>query len=135
MLFLAASPAAADGVSFWCAQHVANAMIDGNFINLQMWDTGKYLLCSTHLDAFLLCTVCCFSAAGQQDYDRVRPLAYPQTDVFLILFSTSNPDSFENVKSKWMPEVEHFAPGVPYVIPYHARREVWLPSLTLYSMC
>jgi len=57
-------------------------------------------------------------AAGQQDYDRLRPLSYPQTDIFLLNFSVISPVSFENVKSKWMPELEHFAPGVPYVIQY-----------------
>ena len=37
---------------------------------------------------------------GQEDYDRLRPLSYPQTDVFLVCFSVVNPSSFENVKEK-----------------------------------
>ncbi len=41
-----------------------------------------------------------FSTAGQEDYDRLRPLSYPQTDVFLLCFSTVNPASFENVREK-----------------------------------
>ena len=37
---------------------------------------------------------------GQEDYDRLRPLSYPQTDVFLVCFSVISPASFENVKEK-----------------------------------
>lgn len=41
-----------------------------------------------------------FDTAGQEDYDRLRPLSYPQTDVFLVCFSVVNPSSYENVKEK-----------------------------------
>jgi len=53
---------------------------------------------------------------GQEDYDRLRPLSYPQTDVFLVCFSVTSPASFENVKEKWFPEVHHHCPGVPCLI-------------------
>lgn len=43
-----------------------------------------------------------FDTAGQEDYDRLRPLSYPQTDVFLVCFSVVSPSSFENVKEKVM---------------------------------
>lgn len=39
-------------------------------------------------------------AAGQQDTDRLRPLRYPPTDVFLICFSLVSPQSFVHVKTK-----------------------------------
>ncbi|KAH9033445.1 hypothetical protein EDB84DRAFT_1488525 [Lactarius hengduanensis] len=38
-----------------------------------------------------------FDTAGQEDHDRLRPLSYPQTDVFLVCFSVTSPTSFENV--------------------------------------
>lgn len=41
-----------------------------------------------------------FKISGQEDYDRLRPLSYPQTDVFLVCFSVVSPASFENVKEK-----------------------------------
>jgi len=52
-------------------------MVDGKPISLGLWDT-----------------------AGQEDYDRLRPLSYPQTDVFLICFSIVSRASFDNVKAK-----------------------------------
>ena len=57
-----------------------------------------------------------FDTAGQEDYDRLRPLSDPQTDVFLVCFSVTSPASFENVKEKWFPEVHHHCPGVPCLI-------------------
>ena len=41
-----------------------------------------------------------YQIIGQEDYDRLRPLSYPQTDVFLVCFSVVSPASFENVKEK-----------------------------------
>jgi len=71
----------------------ANVMVDNKPINLGLWDT-----------------------AGQEDYDRLRPLSYPQTDVFLIGFSIISPASFENVRAKWVPEVQHHCPNSPILL-------------------
>lgn len=71
----------------------ANVMVDGKPINLGLWDT-----------------------AGQEDYDRLRPLSYPQTDVFLVCFSVVDPTSFHNVKLKWITELQHHASGVPFIL-------------------
>ena len=57
-----------------------------------------------------------FSPLGQEDYDRLRPLSYPQTDVFLVCFSVVSPSSFENVKEKWVPEITHHCPKTPFLL-------------------
>ena len=41
----------------------ANFMVDGRPILLALWDTS-----------------------GQENYDRLRPISYPQTDVFLVMY-------------------------------------------------
>lgn len=46
-----------------------------------------------------------WDTAGQEDYDRLRPLSYPDTDVILMCFSVDSPDSLENIPEKWTPEV------------------------------
>ncbi|CAI4210997.1 unnamed protein product [Parascedosporium putredinis] len=51
----------------------ASVMVDGKPISLGLWDT-----------------------AGQEDYDRLRPLSYPQTD--------------------WYPEIDHHAPNIPIIL-------------------
>jgi GTPase SAR1 family protein len=43
----------------------------------------------------------------KKDYDRLRPLSYPQTDLFVILFSIVDPNSIYNITEKWIPEISH----------------------------
>lgn len=57
-----------------------------------------------------------WDTAGQEDYDRLRPLSYPDTDVILMCFSIDSPDSLENIPEKWTPEVKHFCPNVPIIL-------------------
>ena len=57
-----------------------------------------------------------FDTAGQEDYDRLCPLSYPSTGVFLVCFSTVIPASFENVKEKWAPEIKHHCPKTPFLL-------------------
>lgn len=71
----------------------ANVVVDRRHITLGLWDT-----------------------AGQEDYDRLRPLSYPQTDIFIVCFALDAYSSFENVRNKWVPEIHHHAPGVPFIL-------------------
>lgn len=57
--------------------YVTDCRVDGKNVQLALWDT-----------------------AGQEDYERLRPLAYSQAHVILIGFSVDTPDSLDNVKHK-----------------------------------
>lgn len=54
-----------------------------------------------------------WDTAGPEDYARLRPLSYPNTDIFLTCFSIVSEDSFVRVKSVWYPEVKHHCPNTP----------------------
>ncbi|KAF1882661.1 hypothetical protein Lal_00002841 [Lupinus albus] len=71
----------------------ANVVVDGSTVNLGLWDT-----------------------AGQEDYNRLRPLSYRGADVFLLAFSLLSKASYENISKKWIPELRHYAPTVPIVL-------------------
>jgi len=57
-----------------------------------------------------------WDTAGQEDYDRIRPLSYPDTDVFLVCYSVVNPNSYDNVTTKWVPELRHHCATAPIVL-------------------
>jgi len=59
---------------------VADIVVDNKKVELALWDT-----------------------AGQEDYDRLRPLSYPDTHVVLLCFAIDQPDSLENVVEKVLP--------------------------------
>ncbi|KAM9372962.1 rho-related GTP-binding protein RhoD [Phaethornis superciliosus] len=61
-------------------------------------------------------TVHLWDTAGQEDYDRLRPLSYSDANVVLICFDVTNPNSFDNILTKWYPEVNHFCKGVPVLL-------------------
>ncbi|KAK8084350.1 GTP-binding protein rho2 [Apiospora hydei] len=67
--------------------------VDGKSVQLALWDT-----------------------AGQEDYERLRPLAYSKAHVILIGFSVDSPDSLDNVKHKWIEEATERCPDVPIIL-------------------
>lgn len=79
-----------------------------------------------------------WDTAGQEDYDRLRPLSYPQTDVFLICYSVASPSSFENVTSKWYPEIKHHCPDAPIILvgklPSDMKTAVWKRESYIYLL-
>lgn len=71
----------------------ANVMRKGRPVNFGLWDT-----------------------AGDEDYDRLRPLNYPQTDVFIVAYSIISESSLADVEARWYPEIQHHAPNVPRLL-------------------
>ena len=53
---------------------------------------------------------------GQEDFERLRPLTYPQTDVFLFCFSLIDPDSYENICNDCFPDVSRHCPNTPIIL-------------------
>lgn len=49
-------------------------------------------------------------------YDRLRPLSYAQTSVFLLIYSITDPKSLEQIQDKWVPEMKHHCPKVPFIL-------------------
>ncbi|KAH6902644.1 signal transducer [Coprinopsis sp. MPI-PUGE-AT-0042] len=73
--------------------YVTQRNFEGKLIELALWDT-----------------------AGQEEYDRLRPLSYPESNVILIVFSIDFPTSLANVQDKWYPEVAHFCENTPLIL-------------------
>jgi len=73
--------------------YIADVNVDGKDVELALWDT-----------------------AGQEDYDRLRPLSYPDTHVVLVCFAIDSPEALDNVQEKWIPEIRHFCPRVPIIL-------------------
>ncbi|KAI8924858.1 small GTPase superfamily [Entophlyctis helioformis] len=73
--------------------YVADVEVDGKRVELALWDT-----------------------AGQEDYDRLRPLSYPDSHVILICYAVDSPDSLDNVQEKWISEVIHFCAALPIIL-------------------
>lgn len=70
-----------------------NVDVGGRSYNVGLWDT-----------------------AGQEDYDKFRSLSYSDTDCFIICFAVTSPNSFDNVKTKWIPEIKRYSKTSPFII-------------------
>jgi len=67
--------------------------VDGRLISFALWDT-----------------------AGQEEYAKLRALSYPDTDVFLVCFALNSLSSFDNVRTKWAPELTHYCPTAKKIL-------------------
>ncbi|EHB16354.1 Ras-related C3 botulinum toxin substrate 1 [Heterocephalus glaber] len=70
----------------------ANVIVDGKPVNLGLWDT-----------------------AGQEDYDRLCPLSYPQT-VRITTDFLMRPVEYVTLQYLWYPEVRHHCPNTPIIL-------------------
>lgn len=87
--------------------YCAKLMHNGQYINLQLWDT-----------------------AGQEAFQRLRHISYPGTDVFLVVFSVVSRNSFNNAINLWVNDVKENAPGVPIIL-VGAKSDLRTDELTL----
>ncbi|EMD31105.1 hypothetical protein CERSUDRAFT_120147 [Gelatoporia subvermispora B] len=74
--------------------YVAEIRLDGKPVQLALWDT-----------------------AGQEEYERLRPMSYSKSHVILIAFAIDTPDSLDNVTVKWIEEVRSICgPTIPVIL-------------------
>ncbi|XP_039267734.1 ras-like GTP-binding protein RHO [Styela clava] len=73
--------------------YTAETKVEDQRVHLLLWDT-----------------------AGQEDYDRLRPLSYDRADVIIMCYDVMSISSFENISIRWAPEIRHFCPGVPAIL-------------------
>ncbi|KAI0759245.1 ras-domain-containing protein [Trametes elegans] len=74
--------------------YVAEIRLDGKAVQLALWDT-----------------------AGQEEYERLRPMSYSKSHVILIAFAIDTPDSLDNVSVKWIEEVRSICgPTIPVIL-------------------
>lgn len=73
--------------------YVTDCRVDGKAVQLALWDT-----------------------AGQEEYERLRPLSYANSHVILIGFAIDVPDSLDNARTKWVEEVTKYCPNTPYLL-------------------
>ncbi|KAL0577755.1 Rho GTPase [Marasmius crinis-equi] len=74
--------------------YVAEIRLDEKHVQLALWDT-----------------------AGQEEYERLRPMSYSKSHVILIAFALDTPDSLENVETKWIEEVRSICgPTIPVIL-------------------
>ncbi|KAJ5728311.1 P-loop containing nucleoside triphosphate hydrolase protein [Penicillium malachiteum] len=81
--------------------YVTDCRVDGRSVQLALWDT-----------------------AGQEDYERLRPLAYSKAHVILIGFAVDTPrfagelyiSMTANLRGQWIEEANERCPGVPIIL-------------------
>lgn len=84
---------------------------EGDYYNVVMWDTH-----------------------GSSEFDHLRILSYPHAHVFVICFSASSPESFDNVTAKWVPEIDQHCPKAPKIL-LCTKKELREDQATLEHLC
>jgi GTPase SAR1 family protein len=59
-----------------------------------------------------------WDTSGQENYERLRPLAYSGAHVILLCFKANNPTaaSKNSILQKWTPELMRSCPGAPVIL-------------------
>lgn len=89
--------------------YVKNIEFEQQNVELALWDT-----------------------AGQEDYDRLRALSYPESDVIVMCYACDSASSLENVMDRWYPEVALYCPNVPQVL-VGLKSDIAIPEETTFD--
>lgn len=93
--------------SFW---HVVGVLTD-------LWQKyvptvfENYITYPTHQPSGKTVELALWDTAGQEEYDRLRPLSYPETDLLFVCFAIDCPNSLENVMDKVCTSTRHCEPS------------------------
>jgi small GTP-binding protein len=68
-----------------------------------------------------------WDTAGQEEYDRLRPMSYSKCDVVLICFALDSPETIKNVTAKWWVEVKEYCPHAA-VLLVGTKSDLWNKS-------
>ncbi|KAL9314150.1 hypothetical protein ACSQ67_019602 [Phaseolus vulgaris] len=97
----------------------ANVVVEGITVNLGLWDTAGD---DDDDGVCMLKGKGCYIVFVSNTFLRARGLQQAEAlelqgaDVFVLAFSLVSRASYENVLKKWIPELQHFAPGIPLVL-------------------
>ncbi|KAH8892258.1 transforming protein RhoA [Thozetella sp. PMI_491] len=82
-----------NSASFFATERTFAVELDLAIIEFSMWDSQ-----------------------GKEDYEHLRPLLYPGTDVVLLVFDTTNRYSLNLIDKKWVSDVWHYMQGAQYIL-------------------
>jgi len=57
-----------------------------------------------------------WDTAGQEEYENIRTLSYKNADLFMVLYSVDSRKSLDNIRNKWMTEINDYEPTVPKLL-------------------
>src|SRR5690348_12247613 len=52
----------------------------------------------------------------QDEFDSLRSLCFPTSNIFLLCFCVVRPTSFKSIADRWLPKIRRCAPGVPTLL-------------------
>mmetsp|Transcript_46079 Transcript_46079/g.116032 ORF Transcript_46079/g.116032 Transcript_46079/m.116032 type:complete len:238 (+) Transcript_46079:188-901(+) len=76
-----------------CDNYSKQIVVDDQTYEISVWDT-----------------------AGQEEFEQLRALSYPNTSIFIICYSVVDPESFVSVEEKWVPEIKRNCPTTPFIV-------------------
>lgn len=57
-----------------------------------------------------------WDTAGQDEYDRLRPLSYSGANAILLCFALDSKQSFVNLSERWLGEVDHYCKDAKFIV-------------------